>query len=134
MFRCLVTKYKKRPLVTSVNVESDQSNRQEHSKMSDTSALSEYAQKVLLITFQLGLVVLRPIALVVEAASVPLSPDFYPFPLATTLHALRVSHAYKGRVKALGHEGAMKARGLGVELAGYLAMVSDLLGLIFRRG
>jgi hypothetical protein len=91
--------------------------------MSDTSALSEYVQKVLLVTFQLGLVVLRPIALVVEAATIPLSPTFYPFPLTTTLHALRVSHAYKGRVKALGHEGAMKARGLGVELAGYLAMV-----------
>ena len=97
--------------------------------MSNTSAISEYAQKVLLVAFQLGLVVLRPIALVVEAATVPLSPDFYPFPLATTLHALRVSHAYKGRVKALGHEGAMKARGLGVELAGYLAMVSTSRGL-----
>lgn len=90
-------------------------------KMSD---MAEYAQKGVKVALQLGLVVLRPLALMVEAATVPISPAFYPFPLATTLHALRISHAYKGRVKALGHDGAMKARGLSVELAGYLMMVS----------
>jgi hypothetical protein len=84
---------------------------------------SEYLQKSLLVALQLGLVILRPLALLVETATVPISADFYPFSLATTLHALRVSHAYKGRIRALGHEGAMKARGLGVELAGYLLMV-----------
>jgi hypothetical protein len=88
--------------------------------------MSEYVQKGLTIALQLGLVILRPLALMVETATIPISPTFYPFPLATTLHALRISHAYKGRVKALGHDGAMKARGLAVELAGYLMMVSNI--------
>jgi hypothetical protein len=71
----------------------------------------------------LKLVLLGPLAYLIDLASAPLSPLF-PFPLATTLHAARVGLAYKGRTKALGFDGAMKARGRGVEWAGYLVMVS----------
>ncbi|KAJ9125133.1 hypothetical protein QFC22_000087 [Naganishia vaughanmartiniae] len=69
----------------------------------------------------LKLLLLGPLAYLIDLASVPLSPLF-PFPLATTLHAARVGLAYKGRTKALGHDGAMKAKGRGVEWAGYLVM------------
>ncbi|KAJ9104798.1 hypothetical protein QFC19_003939 [Naganishia cerealis] len=69
----------------------------------------------------LKLFLLGPLAYLIDLASAPLSPLF-PFPLATTLHAARVGLAYKGRVKALGFDGAMNARGRGVEWAGYLVM------------
>lgn len=71
----------------------------------------------------LQLFVLGPLAYIIDLAAAPVS-NLYPFPLATTLHAARVALAYKGRVKALGFDGAMKARGRGVEWAGYLVMVS----------
>jgi hypothetical protein len=89
------------------------------------SDLPEPIQRLGLLILTLTLTFLRPLALLISTCSTPISPTFYPFPLATTLHALRISHAYKGRVKALGHEGAMKVRGRAVELAGYLAMVSN---------
>ncbi|GHJ85761.1 hypothetical protein NliqN6_2163 [Naganishia liquefaciens] len=69
----------------------------------------------------LQLFVLGPLAYIIDLAATPIS-NFYPFPLATTLHAARVGLAYKGRVKALGFDGAMKARGRAVEWAGYLVM------------
>jgi hypothetical protein len=72
----------------------------------------------------LQLFVLGPLAYIIDLAAAPVS-NLYPFPLATTLHAARVALAYKGRVKALGFDGAMKARGRGVEWAGYLVMVSQ---------
>lgn len=73
----------------------------------------------------LQLFVLGPLAYIIDLAITPVS-NFYPFPLATTLHAARVGLAYKGRIKALGFDGAMKARGRGVEWAGFLVMVSPL--------
>jgi hypothetical protein len=73
----------------------------------------------------LQLFVLGPLAYIIDLAAAPVS-NLYPFPLATTLHAARVALAYKGRVKALGFDGAMKARGRGVEWAGYLVMVSRI--------
>ncbi len=67
---------------------------------------------------------LRPLASLITLASQPISSVFYPYPLASTLHAARIHAAYRGRSEAMGfgRRGA-KAKSWGVEIAGYLIMV-----------
>lgn len=89
--------------------------------------MSVYVHRALLYLLHLLLAVLRPLALLVDIASAPLHATWFPFPLASTLHAMRMAHLYKSTVVSSGQGALIKERGLGVELAGYLTLVSDIL-------
>ncbi|KAF8317650.1 hypothetical protein DL93DRAFT_514337 [Clavulina sp. PMI_390] len=49
----------------------------------------------------------------------PVHPVLYPFPWGSTLHAARITHAFRGRMKALGTHAQL---GFGPEFAGFLLM------------
>lgn len=66
---------------------------------------------------------LAPFAALNAALGVPLHASLYPFAGAPTLHAARVSLAYRGiSARAAGASGARK--GWALDVAGFLVMVS----------
>lgn len=55
----------------------------------------------------------------------------FPFPWITTLHAARITNAFRGRTRALRTEGQL---GRGPEYAGFLLMVGRYLQLLDLMG
>jgi hypothetical protein len=66
----------------------------------------------------LGLTYLASLVQYISATTV--HPVFFPFPWITTLHAARITHAYRVRIKVSGNGGRISA---GPEYAGFLLMV-----------
>lgn len=66
--------------------------------------------------------ILAPISALTQFLSTtPVHTVLYPFPWISTIHATRISLAYRGRLRVLGHADGKLGRG--PELAGFLMMV-----------
>lgn len=57
-------------------------------------------------------------------STTPVHPVLFPFPWASTLHAARITHAFRGRIKAMGTQSQISR---GPEYTGFLLMVRLVL-------